>query len=99
MGKTRIGLLLSEFRSESDEGYIKEQLRGLVTPVSIRGRTGFWVQGPHVLYYRDASDRLVKDSVRLASNTLLWHEASGVTFRLESNLAQSEAIRIAQSMR
>jgi hypothetical protein len=65
----------------------------------VRGRTGFWIQGTHLLYYKDANGHIMKDSIRLAANTLLWHEADGVTFRLESNLTEREALRIAESMR
>lgn len=99
-GDTGVGLLYSQFRSDtSGDGFIK----GLgpdtvVVPIEAAGSTGFWIEGaPHVITYEDGTGRRVEESTRLAGNVLMW-EAAGVTHRIETVLGLEETLRIAESV-
>ncbi|WBB68478.1 hypothetical protein [Micromonospora sp. WMMD812] len=56
-----------------------------------------WVAGPHTLTYVDRSGRARTETARLATSTLIW-ERAGVSYRLEGDLTQREAIAIANSV-
>jgi hypothetical protein len=97
---TGVGLLLTEFRAEIDEGFINKFVvnGGELDEVSIDGAPGYWFEGePHVVSFADANGRDFADNSRLAGNTLIW-ERGPLTLRLESALSKAEAIRIAESL-
>ena len=84
-----VGLLLSEFRGNVDDGYYQKTLDGSaqVTPVTVNGHPGYWISGaPHFFYYVDPSGKAVDDSHRIVGDTLIWADGE-VTYRLESQLA------------
>ena len=69
------------------------------SPVAGLGREAYWLQGRHTVVYYNASGELVQRSQRTTeANTLVW-DADGRVFRLEGDLSQEEALRIAQSLR
>lgn len=90
-----VHLLLTEFRGEA---YIEK----LVQPgtnvelVTVNGGRGAWVEGSHVLVYRDRHGLTRDDTARLAGKTLLWQRGD-VTLRLEGDFSRDEALRIARS--
>jgi hypothetical protein len=92
-----VRLLLTEFRGEA---YIEK----LVEPstkvelLRVDGSRGAWVEGSHVLIYRDRRGLTREDTARLAGNTLLW-QREDVTSRLEGHFSREEALRIARSAR
>jgi hypothetical protein len=94
---TDVHLLLTEFRGEA---YIEK----LVEPstkvelLGVDGSPGAWVEGPHVLIYRDRRGFNREDTARLAGKTLLW-QRKDVTVRLEGDFSKKEALRIARSAR
>jgi hypothetical protein len=60
----------------------------------VNGREAVWAEGPYVLMLTDGN----LDFRRLiAGHVLIWDEA-GVTYRLESKLTLSQAIKIAESL-
>jgi hypothetical protein len=101
LGEPRLGLILTEFSGTVDPGYFEKILgtRTTVTPVHVRGVTGYWIAGdPHEIVYVNASDEPVFDSRRIVGNTLLWSDG-GVTYRLEAALDRTGAIALADALR
>lgn len=71
-----------------------------VVPVTVNGGQGYWLEGqPHEFFYqqRDGQD-FVSEPLRLAGNTLLW-EQNGLLLRLEAEVDEATALRIAASVR
>ncbi|HWC41363.1 MAG TPA: DUF4367 domain-containing protein, partial [Actinomycetota bacterium] len=67
--------------------------------VTVGGQPGYWFSGePHFFTYQDARGNLREEQTRLAGNTLIWQRGD-LTLRLEGELSQEEALRIAESMR
>lgn len=66
--------------------------------VTVNGGPGFWLEGkPHQFFYQDqAGIRL--ETLRLAGNTLIWEQAP-LTLRLEAQVDEATALRIATSVR
>jgi hypothetical protein len=98
---TGVGLLISQFRGDVDEGYYQKTLDSdaQVTPVMVNGHLGYWIDGPpHFFYYVDPSGRPVDDSHRIVGDTLIWSDGE-VTYRIESRLGMEAAIRLAESLR
>jgi hypothetical protein len=97
---TDTGLLITQFRGEPTPEFIKKVTgMGLVEEVTVGGEPGYWFSGePHFFTYVDADGRLREERTRLAGNTLIWQRGE-LTLRLEGELSQAEAIRIAESMR
>jgi hypothetical protein len=80
-------------------------LKKLATPatsvheVSIAGARGYFLSGePHLVLLLDESGFVVEDSARLAGNVLVW-EDGGVTYRLEGDFSEDEAVELAESLR
>jgi hypothetical protein len=99
-GASDVGLLLTEFRAEVDEGFINKIVvnGGQLDEVSIDGEPGYWFEGePHVVGFADDTGRDFSDNSRLAGNTLVW-ERGPLTLRLESALSKAEAVRIARAL-
>jgi hypothetical protein len=97
---TNVGLLLTEFRAQIDEGFINKIVvnGGQLDEVSINGEPGYWFAGePHAVGFADDRGREFGDSSRLAGNTLIW-ERGPLTLRLESALSKAEAVRIARAL-
>ena len=100
-----IGALLSAVRGSTDEGgFLKTAASGTeVQSLRFYASDGavvdaIWLGGePHQLSFIDSSGVQVWDTLRLATNTLLW-ERDGVTYRLEADISRSEATRIAAAV-
>jgi hypothetical protein len=69
-----------------------------VRHVTVSGRPAVWVGRPHVVFYTDRDGQMREETARLAGSTLVW-EADGVTYRVEGELSEREAIEIAESTR
>ena len=69
-----------------------------VERVTVDGAPGLWLEGPrHEFFYRTLEREAMRDTQRLAGNTLLWTRGP-LTLRIEGDLSKAEAIRIAESM-
>jgi hypothetical protein len=65
-----------------------------VREIVVEGKKGYWIDGaPHSIAYFDAQGSYIEDTVRWASNALVW-AANGVTHRIESSLTQEEAVAL-----
>ena len=70
-----------------------------VEPVPVGSGTGLWLQGQRVVRYLDEAGNPIQESQRVTDvNTLIWEDGE-LLFRLEGDLSQEEAIRIAESLR
>jgi hypothetical protein len=97
---TDAGLLITEFRGQPTPEFIKKVANlGMVEEVTVAGEPGYWFSGePHFFTYRDRNGTFREEQTRLAGNTLIWQRGD-LTLRLEGELSQAEAIRVAESMR
>jgi hypothetical protein len=90
-------LLVLEFRAAP---LIEKSLLGetRVEQITVDGSPGLWIEGPrHEFFYRTLEREAMRDTQRLAGNTLLWTRGP-LTLRIEGNVSKAEAIRIAESM-
>lgn len=90
-------LLVLEFRAAP---LIEKALLGetRVERVTVGGAPGLWIEGPrHEFFYRTLEREAMRDTQRLAGNTLLW-TSGPLTLRIEGDVSKAEAIRIAESM-
>jgi hypothetical protein len=97
---TDAGLLITQFQGTLTSDFIKKVVgSGLVEEVRVAGQPGYWFSGePHFFTYKDRRGETTDEQTRLAGNTLVW-QAGLQTLRLEGQLSQQEALRIAESMR
>ena len=99
--ETGVGVLIGQFRATLDRDLLIKKILpegGPVATVEVAGTTGYWLSGrPHLVMYLDQYGDAKLDEGRLAGNTLLW-QRDGIVYRLESNLSQSRAAAIAESM-
>ncbi len=96
---TGVGALVSVMPAHIDEGFFRKTLgsEATVRPIDFDGTRGFWIEGsPHQLLF-DVGDGIQPDTLRLATNTLLW-ERDGHVYRLEADISPETAVRIATSV-
>jgi hypothetical protein len=98
--ETGLGLLITEFAGNlAPDALLKVAGPGTTTEeTAVNGDPAWWLQGePHLLVIREGEGQSRPETLRLASNTLVW-EHQGITYRIESNLCRSDAMRIASGM-
>jgi hypothetical protein len=98
-GRARV--LIPELRAYQPRGFISKTLGPGTTvhPVSVNGERGVWIAGrPHEILYRDTAGQIRADTLRLATNTLLWRHGD-VLVRIEAHVSKARALAIASSMR
>jgi hypothetical protein len=66
-------------------------------PTRVHGWQGIWLPRPHPVLYLDRDGTVREESARLAGTTLIW-EQGGLTYRVEGDLTQTQALEIAESM-
>lgn len=96
---TGVGALVSVLPVQIEEGFFRKTLGDTATvrPVSRDEIAGYWIEGsPHQLMFAYGND-VVDDTLRLATNTLLW-ERDGHVYRLEADISLETALRIAESV-
>jgi hypothetical protein len=94
-----VALVLSQFRAESLP-YLDKTAAGATTVERLRvgGDPGAWLAGaPHQQVYRGPDGIIRPDTLRLATNTLVW-ERDGLTLRLEGAATKAQALRVAASV-
>ena len=70
------------------------------TPVPGLGQEAYWLEGLRIVQLYDSQGNFIRESQRQTdANTLLWVGADGFVYRIEGDLPQDEAVRIAQSLR
>jgi hypothetical protein len=69
-----------------------------VSEVSVDGARGFFLSGaPHVVLLVDRKGNVVDESARLAKDVLIWSR-DGITYRLEGDFDEHEAVHLAKSL-
>lgn len=96
-----VGALVSVFKANVEPGIFQKVAEPgtTVETVQIDGTTGYWLSGaPHSYGYSTPNGEFTIDTLRLATNTLLW-EVNGVTYRLEAHIDKATALRIANTIK
>ena len=69
-----------------------------IEQVSVGGRSGYWLSGkPHIFMFQDANGEPVPDTLRLATNTLIF-DHDGTIVRIEGNMTKAQALQLASSL-
>lgn len=90
-------LLLTQVRGRTHfEKLVLGGAKGVVG-TEVNGADAAWIEGEHVLYYESGRNGGALPS-RLAKKTLVWSRGP-VTLRLEGDMTQAEAERIARTVR
>jgi hypothetical protein len=98
-GVTGVGALVTVFPARIDEGFFRKTLGNTATvrPVDVDGAVGYWIEGsPHQLMFESGND-VLEDTLRLATNTLIWQRGSYV-YRIEADIDLGTALRIAKTV-
>jgi hypothetical protein len=96
---TGVGALVAVLPARIDEGFFRKTLGDTATvrPVDVDGAVGYWIEGtPHQLMFESGND-VLEDTLRLATNTLLW-QRDGHVYRLEADIELGTAVRIAKTV-
>jgi hypothetical protein len=91
-----VGLVVQQYRSSTGDIFPGKTVTpgSTVREIVVEGKKGYWIDGaPHSIAYFDAQGSYIEDTVRWASNALVW-AANGVTHRIESSLTQEEAVAL-----
>jgi hypothetical protein len=99
-GQTGVAVLVTEARGKVDEIYFHKMLGSdsTVEQVSVGGHPGYWISGhPHDFAFADANGNFYSDTLRLATNTLIY-DNNGTIVRIEGDLTKAQALQIAASM-
>ncbi len=96
---TGVGLIITQFTGDSRE--IIEKLLGSganVRQLTVNGQHALWITGgDHYVFFINQDKGVVDVPGHVAGNTLLWVE-DDVTVRLEADIPEADAVRIAESM-
>jgi hypothetical protein len=65
--------------------------------VDVDGRTGWWINGAHLVEYADAAGVFSGVPTRLSDDVLLWMKGN-VMYRIEGPLTKQQAVEIAESI-
>ena len=98
---TGVGALVSVMPAHIEEGFFQKMLGpgATVRSIEVDGLSGFWIEGsPHQLMFDMGDGQIQPDTLRLATNTLLW-ERDGHVYRLEADVSSETAVHIAESIR
>ena len=97
---TGVGALVSVFPAHIEEGFFAKALGNDATVSSVvvaKADGGYWIEGaPHQLFF-DSGGQPQLDTLRLATNTLLWQRGDHI-YRLEADVSLETALRIAASV-
>jgi hypothetical protein len=73
------------------------QQKTLVAPVSVKGRSGLWIRGPHIVAFVGSSATGLHTPItRDSGSALIWLHGN-LTLRLEGNLTERQALKLARS--
>lgn len=88
---------IDQFDGGLDPVFEKFAMAEDIHRISVGDQPGIWVDRPHTVIYIDEQGVTREEAARLAASTLIW-EDDGVTYRVEGDLTQPEALAIAESM-
>ena len=96
-----VGLVVQQYRSSTGDIFPGKTVTpgSTIREIVVEGKKGYWIDGaPHSIAYFDAQGSYIEDTVRWATNALVW-ATNGVTYRIESSLTQEEAMALVKSLR
>lgn len=99
-GQTGVSVLVTEARGSVDRNIFGKMLGpdSTLQEVQVNGQPGYWIAGtPHVFYFIDANGNFRQDTMRLATNTLIFNNGETLV-RIEGNLTKAQALGIAKSL-
>ncbi len=99
--QTGVSGLITEARGAVDKGIFGKMLGPDATleEVQVKGHPGYWIAGkPHVFYFLDANGNFRPETMRLATNTLIF-DNGGTVVRIEGDLTRAQALELAKSLR
>jgi hypothetical protein len=99
-GTTGVSVLITEARGKTEEGFFGKMLGNDATyeVVSVGSHSGYWISGkPHDFAYTDADGNFRFETMRLATNTLIFDD-NGTIVRIEGDMTKDQALQIAASM-
>lgn len=99
-GLTGVSVLVAEARGAVNEIFFQKMLGpdSAVEQVSVGGHGGYWISGsPHDFAFTDASGNFYSETMRLATNTLIFDD-NGTVIRIEGKMTRAQALQIAQSL-
>jgi len=99
-GLTGVSVLVTEAQGAVNENFFQKFLGpdATVEQVSVRGHVGYWISGhPHEVAFTDANGDFYVDTLRLATNTLIFDDG-GTVVRIEGDMTKAQALQIASSM-
>jgi len=69
-----------------------------VEQVTVGGHPAYWISGhPHDFAFVDANGNVYGESLRLATNTLIF-DHNGTIVRIEGDMTRAQALQIANSI-
>jgi hypothetical protein len=98
--QTEVGLLITEARGATNAVFFDKMLGNDATleDVQVNGHPGYWISGhPHVFFFTDASGQVRNETMRLATNTLIF-DNGGTVVRIEGDITRAQALQIAESL-
>jgi hypothetical protein len=99
-GQTGVSVLITEARGAVNKNFFGKMLGPDTTleELQVNGHPGFWIAGnPHVFYFTDTNGQFRDETMRLATNTLIFDNGDTVV-RIEGNLTKAQALEIAKSL-
>jgi hypothetical protein len=99
-GETGVSVLVTEARGAVEKGFFGKMLGSDTTlvEVQVNGHPGYWIAGkPHVFFFADANGQFRNETLRLATNTLIF-DNGGTVVRIEGDLTKAQALEIAKSL-
>lgn len=78
----------------SNDVLVKKYQPRTILETSVNGEVALWTAGPYLLWVRSGDLR----EIRLMEGRVLIWQQGGVTYRLETDLALEEAVRVAESL-
>lgn len=99
--QTGVSVLITEARGAVNKNVFGKMLgpEATLEEVQVNGHPGYWIAGkPHFFYFIDANGNFRQETMRLATNTLIFDDG-GTVVRIEGDLTKAQALEIAKSLR
>jgi hypothetical protein len=99
-GETGVAVLVTEVQGQVRRDFFDKMVgpNTTIEDVVVNGHAGIWVSGsPHNFVFLDAAGQPVSDTLRLATNTLIFSDGGTIT-RIEAYTSKERAIEIASSL-
>lgn len=93
-------VLVTEARGTVNEQFFGKTIGpdATIENVDVNGHSGWWIAGaPHEFFFTDPNGNPYADTLRLATNTLIFDD-NGTIVRIEADITKQEALQIASSL-